>query len=795
MEAVPTATVGCVGSGAGADGGGRRRGSLTGPGGPAWVPMAARPSSSPPPPPPPFDLPATVVAAAAAFAAYAAPPPGWRWTWVRPPAAAGGEGVAVGEPAPFAQVSGDSSSSGGDGGRGGGDGDGDGGGSDRSSSDGRSDGRTSDDGTSLPWRVRRAAPPTLGGEHGWGGRPSAAATATDGEAGGGVPAAAAGMAAPNGAPGDTCGGSPSGGALAAAATAAEVGTASEGHPGVHDGTSLPTNGGEHTSGRSHDEHPRDGDGRLDRDGDSSCGRPDADARDSLSPPPSVTPPRTDTICLEAATSLPLTGSWASLVAKVAGVPAGGRPRGGSRPPAPYRRLETVAFLESRTTATQGWVWVDATRREVVVAFRGTEGARWKDLLTDTMAWWVPFAPGGPIHLGGKGGGGRGRAICPPSGAALPTAIAAAATAAVTALDGGSAGVGGCLAAAAAAMQRPWASTAARRVCPEHSKSESTNACDGGGGAIPLVEAATTAADGTTGPSAGGTEGRRSSPPTTGNDFAVCCEEDIDDGADGGGVQDSGNGAHDIGDGAHDRGNGGDEGEVDGSPMVHFGFLRAWSSVREPVLAELARWTHSFSPTWTLTCTGHSLGGALATLCAADVRALHPATPVSLVTFGQPRVGNAAWAAAVDGLCPHATRVIHDGDAVALCPTGDYCHGGRAVRVNEWGRLVVDGVDSGGDGAGGVAQQRGGDAGGGGGAGRGGDASESGETAVAARTPGVGAAGAVPTAPVVPTVTDEEVWASLNSGGDSLWHHVEDAYFASIAQCVEQVLEEQGVPAA
>lgn len=375
--------------------------------------MAARPSSSPPPPPPPFDLPATVVAAAAAFAAYAAPPPGWRWTWVRPPAAAGGEGVAVGEPAPFAQVSGDSSSSGGDGGRGGGDGDGDGGGSDRSSSDGRSDGRTSDDGTSLPWRVRRAAPPTLGGEHGWGGRPSAAATATDGEAGGGVPAAAAGMAAPNGAPGDTCGGSPSGGALAAAATAAEVGTASEGHPGVHDGTSLPTNGGEHTSGRSHDEHPRDGDGRLDRDGDSSCGRPDADARDSLSPPPSVTPPRTDTICLEAATSLPLTGSWASLVAKVAGVPAGGRPRGGSRPPAPYRRLETVAFLESRTTATQGWVWVDATRREVVVAFRGTEGARWKDLLTDTMAWWVPFAPGGPIHLGGKGGGGAREGDLPP----------------------------------------------------------------------------------------------------------------------------------------------------------------------------------------------------------------------------------------------------------------------------------------------------------------------------------------------------------------------------------------------
>lgn len=60
-------------------------------------------------------------------------------------------------------------------------------------------------------------------------------------------------------------------------------------------------------------------------------------------------------------------------------------------------------------------------------------------------------------------------------------------------------------------------------------------------------------------------------------------------------------------------------------------------------------------------------------------------------------------------------------------TGDYCHGGRAVRVNEWGRLVVDGVGSGGDDddaeEGPVAGQRrhdGGDGGGDGGGGGGGD---------------------------------------------------------------------------
>lgn len=119
-----------------------------------------------------------------------------------------------------------------------------------------------------------------------------------------------------------------------------------------------------------------------------------------------------------------------------------------------------------------------------------------------------------------------------------------------------------------------------------------------------------------------------------------------------------------------------------TPLVHHGFLRAYASVRDPLMAEMSRATTAFSPGAPLTCTGHSLGGALATLSAADVRARHPATPVTLVTVGQPRVGNAAWAAAVEALCPTATRIVHDGDAVARCPTGGYIHAGRAVRVNE-----------------------------------------------------------------------------------------------------------------
>lgn len=738
----------------------------------AVLPWSAPPS--PPLPPPPFDLPATVVAAAASFAAYASPPSGWRWTRLRPDGAAGGEGVVVQEPARPTHDGGDSSDDGSNGG-------GSESGSDGGGRDGGSDGGGNGGGISQSWCVHRATPPTLCGEHEWGGRSRAGAVASDGEVGGSEAAtegAATGNTIAVGAPRDTSGDSPSAVALAAAATVAVVGSASRGRPLVSDGGRPPASLGNHTNGRTPGEHARDNDGGRDSESDWSCEQGDAYAGDTHQPTSPGVPLFADAICLRAATALPQTAAWSALVAKVATLPAVSRALGGQQPPPPRRRLVTVAFLESRSTATQGWVWVDAGRQEVVVAFRGTEGARWKDLLTDTMAWWVPFAPGEPVQLDGKGAW-RGAGLSLPPAAILPTAIAAAATAAVTALDGGDAGVGDCLAAAAAAMQFPWGRRAPRKVDSGRSSSASADTCSDGG-ATPLFGATETAADETSERFAGDTEGHGSSPPATGDGSSVCSGEDMEE-------EVGGNGSHDIGDG--------NRVDNDGSPMVHFGFLRAWLSVRESVLAELARWTHGFSQAWTLTCTGHSLGGALATLCAADVRARYPAISVSLITFGQPRVGNAAWAAAVDELCPHAMRVVHDGDAVALCPTGDYCHSGRTVRVNEWGRLVVDGVDGARDETEGVAEQRrhvGGDGGEDEARGGQGNTSQSGAEVVA-RTPEAGAPGALSAACVVPTVTEEEVWASLNSDGESIWHHVEDVYLASLSQCVEQVLDEQGVP--
>ena len=65
-------------------------------------------------------------------------------------------------------------------------------------------------------------------------------------------------------------------------------------------------------------------------------------------------------------------------------------------------------------------------------------------------------------------------------------------------------------------------------------------------------------------------------------------------------------------------------------------------------------------------TGHSLGGALATLCAADVRASLNAT-TTLYAFATPRAGDPAFAARFNTECPDAWRIVNTEDIVNTVP--------------------------------------------------------------------------------------------------------------------------------
>ena len=64
--------------------------------------------------------------------------------------------------------------------------------------------------------------------------------------------------------------------------------------------------------------------------------------------------------------------------------------------------------------------------------------------------------------------------------------------------------------------------------------------------------------------------------------------------------------------------------------------------------------------------GHSLGGALATLAAYDIRKACPglgSLDLRCYTFGAPRTGNHAFAWDYDDVVPDTWGVINDQDAV------------------------------------------------------------------------------------------------------------------------------------
>ncbi|CAM9868531.1 unnamed protein product [Ectocarpus fasciculatus] len=126
-----------------------------------------------------------------------------------------------------------------------------------------------------------------------------------------------------------------------------------------------------------------------------------------------------------------------------------------------------------------------------------------------------------------------------------------------------------------------------------------------------------------------------------------------------------------------RGEGSGAGEDDDGLLignVHFGFCEFYQTLVAEGLADKVMHLSRHHPTYTIFVTGHSLGGAAAAVCAADLveRLGVLSERVVLYTLGEPRAGDGIFA---DGLNEHvgtAYRIVHDKDLVphlSLC-----CHG-------------------------------------------------------------------------------------------------------------------------
>jgi len=105
----------------------------------------------------------------------------------------------------------------------------------------------------------------------------------------------------------------------------------------------------------------------------------------------------------------------------------------------------------------------------------------------------------------------------------------------------------------------------------------------------------------------------------------------------------------------------------GNVLSYFynGFYDIWNAgMKDDLSATIKQF-----PDYELWVTGHSLGGSMASLCAAAVvkMGLISADKVKLMTFGQPRTGDLNFAIGHDAILKYNYRVVHAHDLVPHIP--------------------------------------------------------------------------------------------------------------------------------
>eukprot|EP01135_Chromosphaera_perkinsii_P007866 Nk52_evm58s1020 gene=Nk52_evmTU58s1020 len=122
--------------------------------------------------------------------------------------------------------------------------------------------------------------------------------------------------------------------------------------------------------------------------------------------------------------------------------------------------------------------------------------------------------------------------------------------------------------------------------------------------------------------------------------------------------------------------------------AHQGFWESYCRLRKILcLLVIQHWKEDMDYCW---ITGHSLGGALASLLAFEISCKY-GIPSIVYTFGSPRVGNRAFASKFNVAVPRCYRICMDGDVVTGLPPKwrGYKHHGLAVIIDKLGNLIVE----------------------------------------------------------------------------------------------------------
>ena len=103
-------------------------------------------------------------------------------------------------------------------------------------------------------------------------------------------------------------------------------------------------------------------------------------------------------------------------------------------------------------------------------------------------------------------------------------------------------------------------------------------------------------------------------------------------------------------------------------LVHSGFLSQYNSIKSRIFEIISRTSVS-----KITFVGHSLGGAVASICALVVQNEFASKKIKCVTFGSPRVGNKEFADSFNKVVQDSIRVVNGQDIVPTRPYWGYEH--------------------------------------------------------------------------------------------------------------------------
>lgn len=121
--------------------------------------------------------------------------------------------------------------------------------------------------------------------------------------------------------------------------------------------------------------------------------------------------------------------------------------------------------------------------------------------------------------------------------------------------------------------------------------------------------------------------------------------------------------------------------------VHSGFINAYKS--DKIRGRIIKIVGADPQIKRIRVTGHSLGAALATLCAVDLQYNFPDRDYEVILFGSPRVGNCAFKKSYDKRIFKTMRIKNRGDIITELPFAfmGYRHVGAQIVLPRRGLML------------------------------------------------------------------------------------------------------------